>query len=380
MMARRTVWTLMLAATAAACAEPSEPAAAAADATVAKTAEAATDEGPGSGPASASSKPADHPQTASTAAALRELFRMPELEGGVVAKVGEQAVQEEDLEHELRQMQIQLSATGLPPGLTREKVLGGAVERLVDRAMLAELAKTLDAKPDPRFAKQWLEDLEKRMEAQPSFKVFLLRAGKDEAQRKKDAQHAALRQAVVDKVRVQVKSETEDEAKKYYDSHQADFTERGGTQVWRIFVKAPRGMVQRDRDVARGRAEGLLEKTKKDPGNFENVAISHSEGGKASTGGFVGWVVKGTLAPDLEAQIFDAKPGTILPLWEDASGFYVYKVGKTRKTRVKPFDEVADEILSKVYRKTITEKIEAELDRLEEQTKIEILVPELGAS
>lgn len=332
---------------------------------------------PASGPASASSKPADHPVTASTAKALQDMFEMPEVDGDVVAKVEGRPIAEDDLRHELLQMQIQLAATGLPPGLSRERVLTGALDRLVEREMLAVLATKLGAKADPGYAKKWLEDLEKRMEAQPSFKAFLLQAGKDEAQRKRDAEHAALRQAIVDKVRAQVKAETEAEAKAYYDKHAADYTEHGGTQVWRIYVKAPRGMVQRDRDIARGRAEGLLEKAKKAPKNFENIAISHSEGGKASTGGFIGWVSKGTLAPDLEKQLFAAKPGAILPLWEDASGFYVYKVGERRETRVRPFDEVADEILEKVYRTTITKKIDEELTRLRESTTVEVLIPEL---
>lgn len=367
--------SIVLAGLLSACAAEKEPPAKAESAAPAKAESPPAQ--PSSGPASASSKPADHPVTASTAQALKDLFKMPELEGDVVAKVGDRTVNTGALEHELLQMQIQLGATGLPPQLSRERVLRGAVDRLVEREMQWALAKTLGTKPDPGYAKQWLTDLEERMEAQPSFKSFLLQAGKDAEQRKADAERAALRQAIVDKVRAQVKGETEAEAKAYYDSHQADYTERAGTEVWRIFVKAPRGMVQRDRDIARGRAAGLLERAKKAPKNFPNIAISHSEGGKASTGGFIGWVSKGTLAPDLEKQLFAAKAGSILPLWEDASGFYVYKVGRSRKTRVRPFSEVADQILDKVYRTTITKKIDSELDRLRGETKVEILVPEL---
>lgn len=328
-------------------------------------------------PGEAASRPADHPGTSTQAVNLDELFRVPDFEGDVVLKVGGRPASRAALEHELRQMQIQITATDLPPGLDRAKVLQGAAERLIDNEMLALLAAELGATPDPAYEKKWLADLEARMEAQPTFKTFLLSAGKDAKQRAKDAKQAATRNAIVDKLRVQVKAETESQAQAYYDSHKADFTERAGTEVWRIFVKAPRGMVQRDRDISRGRAEGILAKAKNDPKNFTNIAISNSEGGKASTGGFVGWVSAGTLAPELEKQVFAAKPGSILPLWEDASGFFIYKVGRTREAKTLPFDKVADEIMDKVYRRTINDKINNELVRLKGEKTIEILVPEM---
>ncbi len=342
-----------------------------------KDAPASQPAGAAGGPASSSSKPADHPTTSSRTVDLDEVFRMPEFEGDVVLKVSGQPVSRAAYEHELRQMQIQLTATGLPPGIDRHRILVGAADRLVDQQILKLLAANLKVTPDAAYEKKWLEDLENRMESQPSFKSFLLRAGKDAAQRKVDAREAAIRQGIVDKLRVQVKSETEAEAKKYYESHVADFTERAGTQVWRLFLKAPRGMVQRDRDISRSRAEGLLAKAKKAPKNFTNLVISHSEGGKASTGGFVGWVSKGTLAPDLEKQLFAAKAGSILALWEDASGFFIYKVGLARKERVLSFDQVADQILNKIYRRTINDKINAELTRLKGEQTVEILVDAL---
>ena len=306
----------------------------------------------------------DEHSTSSTAASLEALFKMPDTPTDVVVEVGPRKVGRAALEQVLRQTQIQLSATGLPAGLSRAQVLKGAVDQLVDQQLRWVLADELGVKPDPAFEEAWLADLEARMEAQPSFKVFLLRAGKDAAQRAEDAKQAALMDAIVQKIKAQVKTDTEAEAKAYYERHKADFEERAGIQVWRIFVKAPRGMVQRDRDIARTRAEDLLAKAKKDPKNFTNLAISFSEGGKSQEGGYLGWVGPGTLAAELEAQIQAAKPETILPLWEDAVGFYVYKVGKARPGRTRPFEEVADEILDKAYRRTVTKKVDAELARL----------------
>lgn len=323
--------------------------------------------------------PSDH-STSSTAASLDDLFKMPDTPTDVVLEVGSRKVSRAAMEQTLRQTQIQLSATGVPTGLDRRRILKGAVDQLVDDELREVLAEELGVKADREFEKRWIADLEARMEAQPSFKVFLLRAGKDRAQREQDAHRAAVMDAIVQKIKAQVKAESEAEAKDYYARHLADFAERAGVQVWRIFVKAPRGMVQRDRDIARARAEDLLAKAKKDPKNFTNLAISYSEGGKAAEGGGLGWVSPGTLAEDLDKQIQSAKPNTILPLWEDAVGFYIYKVGTRREARQRPFEEVADEILEKVYRRTITKKVDAELERLKAAQPVKVHIPELAGA
>ena len=136
--------------------------------------------------------------------------------------------------------------------------------------------------------------------------------------------------------------------------------------------------MQRDRDIARARAEDLRKRALKAPDNFTNLAISHSEGGKASDGGYIGFVAKGTVDPRLESQLFEAKANSILPLWEDASGFFVYKVGRRREDRQATFEDVADFILDRVYRKTISERIDAELTTLRDEQDVKIMLPELA--
>lgn len=334
-------------------------------------------EEPGSQPGSAASMPDDH-STSSTAVRLQDLFKMPE-SPDVVAKVNDRPVVRDELEGVLRQTQIQLNATGSPVKLTRFRILDGAVEQLVDLKLRHELAEELGVKGDPAYAKAWLEDLEARMRADKSFGAFLLRAGKDADARKRDAGEAALMAAIVDKLREEAKEELLAEAKKYYERNEKQYFMHEGVQAWRLFVKAPRGMVQRDRDIAKTRAEDLHAKATKTrkAEDFENLVKSHSEGGKASSGGYIGYVAKGTFNENLEKQIYAAKPNTVLPLYEDAHGYYIYFIGEHRDARQKPFDEVKEEILSKVYRTIIDREMNQRLEVLRKKQKVEIFIPEL---
>lgn len=331
---------------------------------------------PASQPASASSLPSGH-STSTAAVSLDTLFVAPTDLPEVIAKVENREVTREDFVHELRQMQIQLTATGLPPGLDRRQVLAGALFRTVDLQLQGLLAEELGVERDPKAEAAWLEDMDRRMKADPAFETFLLRAGKTEAQRAIDARRQTLMAGIMDKVRVSAKANLREKAKGYYDRHPGDYVERAGTEVWRIFVKAPRGMLQRDRDIARARADDLRTRAKKNPDQFENLAIGNSDGGKASTGGYLGFVPEGALNEALYARIAKAKKGTILPLHEDASGFAIIRVGRRRKERVVPFEEVEDSILEKVYAPFIRQEVEKRIAAMRADKKVEVLAPGL---
>lgn len=323
-----------------------------------------------------SSLPAGH-STSTAAVDLDALFVPPEPLPEVVARVEGEPVSRDAFVHELRQMQIQFSATGLPAELTRQAILRGALNRAVEHLLREMLAEDLGVAVEPSEVEAWKADVEDRMKSDPAFRTFLLRAGKDEAQRAIDAQRQVMFQGILDKVREEIKDELTDEARAYYDRHPNDYIERAGVEVWRILIKAPVGMMQRERDLARLEAEELHKKIKKRPKTFENVAIGSSAGGKANEGGYLGYVPDGALSPELEAQIKKAKPGTLLPLYEDAVGFWIYKVGKRREERPIPFEEVKDAIIERVYGPFVRKRVDDRVEALRANKKVEVLVPEL---
>jgi len=163
----------------------------------------------------------------------------------------------------------------------------------------------------------------------------------------------------------------------YYQKHQRDYTERGGREVWRIFIRAPVNLPERDREANQLKAESLQKQAMKTPEKFEVLAKSFSEGGKGPQGGYIGWVSRGTFAKELDNQIATAKPNTILPVHADVGGFYIYKVGKLRVERVRPLAEVQDEIFQRMFRQLREKRIQEKLKELKERIKIVINIPEL---
>lgn len=301
---------------------------------------------------------------------------MPESPTDVVLNVGGREVKRAALEVQLRQIQVELNAVGSPKQLSRLEILNGAVERLIELEMRALLGEELKIKVDPKKVQAWLDDLESRTAANPSFKAFLLRAGRDEEARKKDAFNAVLMAEITAAIEDRAHEQLTKDAEAYYARRKVDYFERAGREVWRMTLKAPRSMVQRDRDLAKEQASALYAKVKKNPKNFVNFAKSHSQDGKASDGGYLGYVAKGTFTKDVEDQIWAAKTGSVLPMRDAPVGFYIYKVGKKRKDRQKPFEEVKDKIMATIYATSIRKLVSAELNQMRDAHKVEVLIPE----
>ena len=341
------------------------------------TAETPPQSQPGS-PASAASLPADH-TTSTKALTLEDLFKMPESPTDIVLRVEDREVKRDALELQLRQIQIELAATGSPGYLSRLEVLNGAMERLIELEVRALLGKKLKIEIKQEKVDAWLANLEERIKANPSFETFLLRAGRDKQRRIEDARQAVLTEEIFAALDKQARNQLEQDAKAYYEDHKKDYFEREGREVWRMTISAPKTTVQRDMDLAKQQAEELYKKVKKNPKNFTNFAKSYSQDGKASDGGYLGYLAKGTLAEDIEKEIWDAKDGTVLPLRNAGVGYHIYRVGKKREARQMSFDEVGDKILRTIYAASLRKLVEEEMEKLRGEIKVEILVPELVA-
>lgn len=337
---------------------------------------------PASAPSSQASsqpmeKPKDHPVTSSIAVGLEAIFAMPKIQSKVAIQVGDHAIAPQQLENQLRLLQVQLSAAGMPKGLKREKVLWAAIDQLTEPILMKQIADELKVKFDSALYQKRLAELENRIKNDPKFQAFLRRAGNTAADRKHDIRDSTIALQVRKQLSREIMTETATSVASYYAKHQRDYTERGGREVWRIFIRAPINLPERDREAHRLKAESIHTMAKKKPGEFEVLARSHSEGGKGPQGGFIGWVSVGTFAKTLDLQISKAKVNSILPVYNDASGFYIYKIGRQRKEHIRPLSEVQDEIFQRMFRPLREKRLQQRLGALKKQIKIQVNIPEL---
>jgi len=173
-------------------------------------------------------------------------------------------------------------------------------------------------------------------------------------------------------------SVSNDEAKKYYDDHKAEFTSTPTVTLREILVKVPGDgktiNVGADEE-ARARAEAIRERAIKGE-SFEKLAQLSDAPSKAN-GGLVGPINRSDLNPDFARQLSTMKAGDMSPVLRTATGYEIVKLESSTETRVLPFEEARNQIANKVYQTKQQAEFETYIRRLRASAIIDWKVPEL---
>lgn len=129
----------------------------------------------------------------------------------------------------------------------------------------------------------------------------------------------------------------------YYKEHSREFVVADGIRVSQIFLSLS---IRRGSDeVARvmGKVMDIQQRLKQGE-TFESLAVKYSEDPSAEHGGDMGFFKYGDMMPALEKAVAGLKPGeTGEPVWSE-NGVHIVKLIERSSGRLKSFDEVKDEI------------------------------------
>jgi peptidyl-prolyl cis-trans isomerase C len=146
---------------------------------------------------------------------------------------------------------------------------------------------------------------------------------------------------------------SDEEVREYYDAHPTEFaTDR---------VKASHILVS-DETLA----NEIAEKLRADPGQFENLAKEHSiDKSNAEKGGDLGYFGRGRMVKEFEETAFALESdGAISEVVQTRFGFHIIKRTGREEGKVKPFDEVKNQIRIRLINEKRREQTEKFLDKL----------------
>jgi parvulin-like peptidyl-prolyl isomerase len=174
---------------------------------------------------------------------------------------------------------------------------------------------------------------------------------------------------------------TEDEARRYYETHLREFTTQPTVTLREILVAVPadsRGVNAAADEAAKAKADAIHARVTTGGENFDKLASEISDSPSKANSGLIGPFNVADMSPDLRKMIDGMKPGDVGPVIRDARrGYQVLKLETKSETHTMPLDEARQQISERVF--TDKRKIEYQkyLEKLRAQAIIEWKNPEI---
>lgn len=201
-----------------------------------------------------------------------------------------------------------------------------------------------------------------------SFQPFMAQAKVDEAALKKyyelnQKEFQVQEQARVEYVKFSVDSlmakvdVSTEEVRKYYDEHQNDFGSAEQRQAAHILISVAPAAPQAEQDAAKAKAEQLLQQASQNPARFAELAKQYSQDpGSATNGGDLGFFGRGMMVKPFDDAVFALKQNGISGLVKSDFGYHIIRLIAVKPSRVLPFDEVRESIVSKLRQQKAADK------------------------
>jgi len=136
---------------------------------------------------------------------------------------------------------------------------------------------------------------------------------------------------------------TDADLEKYYRRNRGNFEVVEQVHAAHILIKVPEDAAAETREQKRAKIDEILEKSRAGE-DFAALAKRYSEDGSRSQGGDLGFFPRGRMVKPFENVAFSLPAGEISDVVTTQFGFHIIKVLEIREARVKPLEEVREEV------------------------------------
>jgi len=177
----------------------------------------------------------------------------------------------------------------------------------------------------------------------------------------------AINQLVGPKVQI-----TPEDVRARYDQMQRRSEAVSAVSLSQIVFALPEHPTEQQLEEAKAKAQKSLDRVKAGE-DFTKVANEVTEDPTTkATGGQLGWIQRGTLAEDFDQVVFSMEKGDLRGPVKGAKGLYVLQVIDVKRTELKPFDAMKDELTAELRRKALAKHTQAWIEELRKKAYIDI--------
>jgi peptidyl-prolyl cis-trans isomerase SurA len=259
------------------------------------------------------------------------------------------------------------------------EITPGIVVQAVDELLMLQRAKEMNLKlTDERF-NEVVGRIRKdnKLEDDAAFQAALKQEGMTLEELRQQIERDMLINQVTQQDVMQKIAVTEDESKKYYEEHKAEFTTPANVTLREIVVNVPdrgpngqAGVNVGQDEEAKAKAEAIRERALKGE-DFAKIATAESDAPSKANGGLIGPINKTELSPGVQKILDGLKVGGISEPVRIAKGWQLIKLESSSPTVTLPFDQAREQVTNKVFLSKRGAEMEKYVKRMREQAIIE---------
>jgi peptidyl-prolyl cis-trans isomerase SurA len=166
---------------------------------------------------------------------------------------------------------------------------------------------------------------------------------------------------------------TDDEARKYYESHLSEFTTSPTVTLREVLVAVrgdPKVMNVAADEAARARAEEIRKRTTTGGENFEKLAGEISDSPSKANAGLIGPLSVNDLSPELRKLVESMKAGDVSEPVRTARGYQLLKLEAITPTSTLPLDKAREQISEHVF----TDKRKVEFQKYIQKLRAQAII------
>jgi len=253
------------------------------------------------------------------------------------------------------------------------KVYQQHLDGLIVRRLQLQEARKEQLVPSASEVNAALEDLKKKngLKTDDELKRALATEGLTlDGFRRRVGEQLALSRIALKAVRNKILFD-EREIRQYYEAHQDQFRRTPEVTIRHILVNLPPQASLEGPAKARAKAEEALAKLRAGA-EFAEVARAYSDGPTAQSGGMLGTLHRGELAPELEEVAFTIPVGEVSDIIQTNTGLNIIKVESRKLEPVAPLEEARDKIREALLDQKYESKNKEWIEELKRKASIQV--------
>jgi peptidyl-prolyl cis-trans isomerase SurA len=294
-----------------------------------------------------------------------EIFTKSDLEQRQVAALRQRG-QSIDLKNDLSNAQLRQALDEVTPQLLVDAV---------DEMLIVQRGKELGYRLGDEQFKSVLDNIKKenKMETEEQFQAALKSENMTLADLRRNLERQMIQQRVQQNEVLGKIGVTDDEAKKYYDSHLNEFTTAPTVTLREILVTIPadsKGLNVAADEAAKEKAEAIRQRVSSGGESFEKLASDISDSPSKANGGLIGPLSVNDISPELRKLIEAMKPGDVGELVRTARGYQILKLETMTATQTMTLEQAREQISERVF----TDKRKAEFQKYLEKLRAQAII------